>query len=52
MEFDGFSHLKMATGDIDATISVWRDLCDMRPVGWLSKGCFRHYFFENGFIRY
>jgi catechol 2,3-dioxygenase-like lactoylglutathione lyase family enzyme len=46
IRYNGINHLAMATGDLDRTISYWRDLLGMRMVAGLGKPGYRHYFFE------
>jgi catechol 2,3-dioxygenase-like lactoylglutathione lyase family enzyme len=46
IRFNGVNHLAMATGDMDKTISFWRDLLGMRLVAGLGQPGYRHYFFE------
>jgi catechol 2,3-dioxygenase-like lactoylglutathione lyase family enzyme len=46
MKFVGVNHLAMATGNMDETISFWRDLLGMRLVAGLGEPGYRHYFFE------
>ncbi|MAF84914.1 MAG: glyoxalase [Dehalococcoidales bacterium] len=47
MNFNGVSHLAMATGDMDKTIRFWRDLLGMRLVAGLGQLGYRHYFFQT-----
>jgi len=44
--FNGVNHLALVTGDMNATISFWRDLLGMRLVAGLGAQGYRHYFFE------
>lgn len=46
IKYTGINHMAMVTRDMDATISFWRDLLDMRLVTGLGKPGYRHYFFE------
>lgn len=46
MKYLGIHHLAMATGDMDKTITFWRDLLGMRLVAGLGKPGARQYFFE------
>ncbi len=46
VKFNGVNHLAMATGDMDRTITFWRDLLGMRLVAGLGQPGYRHYFFE------
>jgi catechol 2,3-dioxygenase-like lactoylglutathione lyase family enzyme len=44
--YNGINHLAMATGNMDRTITFWRDLLGMRLVAGLGEPGYRHYFFE------
>ncbi|HMK57096.1 MAG TPA: VOC family protein [Dissulfurispiraceae bacterium] len=46
MEYTGINHLALATGNIDTTVSFWRDLLGMRLVAALGRPGYRQYFFE------
>jgi len=46
MKYRGINHLALATGDINTTVSFWRDLLGMRLVAALGKPGYRQYFFE------
>lgn len=46
IKFTGVNHLAMATGDMDKTITFWRDLLGMRMVAGVGQPGMRHYFFE------
>jgi len=46
IKFNGVNHLAMATGDMDSTISFWRDLLGTRLVAGLGGPDYRHYFFQ------
>ncbi len=44
--YTGVNHLAMATGNMDETISFWRDLLGMRLIAGLGKPGYRQYFLE------
>lgn len=46
IKFNGINHLALVTGNIDETISFWRDLLGLRLVAGLGKPGYRQYFFS------
>ena len=48
--FKGINHLALVTGDMDATVTFYRDILGMPLVGALGieHPPMRHYFFEVG----
>lgn len=48
MKLKGINHLALATGDMDKTISFWRDLIGLRLIAGLGRPGYRQYFFELG----
>ena len=48
MKLKGINHLAMATGNMDKTITFWRDLVGLRLIAGLGRPGYRQYFFELG----